>query len=107
MFLKSVLAMALAVAASLALTTPALADSLAAPQVDAARSFAAGSLPQRGQSMAQVERRFGAPQAKLPDAGGGSPRQPVIHRWRYSGFTVYFERNRVIHSVADAAVAAT
>ena len=107
MFLKSVLITAFAVAACAALTTPALADSLAAPPLGASRSNPVSAMPQRGQSMAQVERGFGAPQAKLPDAGGGTPRQPVIHRWRYDGLTVYFERTRVIHSVVDASVAAT
>lgn len=59
--------------------------------------------PGRGLSMAQVEQRFGAPLDKLPTVGGGAPRQPPINRWRYNGYTVYFERNRVIHSVRDGA----
>ncbi|MEO8011575.1 MAG: hypothetical protein ABI650_08035 [Dokdonella sp.] len=59
--------------------------------------------PTRGLNMAQVERRYGAPLEKLPTAGGGKPRQPPINRWRYSGYTVYFERDRVIHSVRDGA----
>lgn len=59
--------------------------------------------PTRGLSMAQVERRYGAPVEKLPSAGGGKPRQPTINRWRYQGYTVYFERDRVIHSVRDGA----
>jgi hypothetical protein len=53
--------------------------------------------------MAQVERRFGAPLEKLPSAGGDTARHPVIHRWRYQGYTVYFERSHVIHSVFDTA----
>lgn len=59
-------------------------------------------VPTRGMSMAQVERRFGAPADKLPAAGGDAPRHPTINRWRYAGYTVYFERNRVIHTVVDA-----
>ncbi len=59
--------------------------------------------PVRGLSMAQVERRYGAPLDKMPTVGGGAPRQPPINRWRYQGFTVYFERDRVIHSVRDGA----
>ena len=62
-----------------------------------------GGLPERGLSMAQVEQRYGAPVDKMPTAGGDAPRHPPINRWRYNGYTVYFERNRVIHSVADAA----
>ena len=60
------------------------------------------NLPRRGMSMAQVEKRFGAPVDKLPTAGGDAPRHPPINRWRYNGYTVYFERNRVIHSVVDS-----
>lgn len=68
----------------------------------AARSTRADT-PQRGMTMAQVERAYGAPVDKLPTAGGDAPRHPPINRWRYNGFTVYFERSRVIHSVVDAA----
>ena len=60
-------------------------------------------VPHRGMTMAQVEQAYGAPVDKLPTAGGDAPRHPPINRWRYNGFTVYFERNRVIHSVVDAA----
>lgn len=59
------------------------------------------AMPSRGQSMAQVERRLGAPLARLSPAGGDSAVHPVIHRWQYPGFTVYFERDRVLHSVMD------
>lgn len=59
-------------------------------------------LPRRGLSMAQVEKRYGAPLEKLPAAGGDTPRHPTINRWRYDGYTVYFERSRVIHAVVDS-----
>ncbi|MEO8804344.1 MAG: hypothetical protein ABI304_12125 [Rudaea sp.] len=59
--------------------------------------------PHRGMSMTQVERRFGAPSSKLSAAGGDAPRHPVIHRWVYPDYTVYFERNIVIDSVATRA----
>lgn len=62
-----------------------------------------GDLPHRGLSMAQVDQRYGAPVQKLPTAGGDTSRHPPINRWRYNGYTVYFERNRVIHSVVDTA----
>jgi len=62
-----------------------------------------GPVPVRGLSMSDVERRFGAPQDKLPTVGGGKPQHPPINRWRYQGYTVYFERDRVIHSVRDGA----
>jgi hypothetical protein len=68
------------------------------------RSVSAVDVPVRGLTMAQVERRYGAPAEKLAPAGGDTRLHPVIHRWRYAGYTVYFERNRVIHSVRDAGV---
>jgi len=66
-----------------------------------------GNVPTRGMSMTQVERRFGAPVEKLPPAGGDAPRHPTINRWRYDGYTVYFERNRVIDTVYDDAKTAS
>ena len=62
-------------------------------------------LPSRGMSMAQVEQQFGAPSSKLSPAGGDAPRHPVINRWSYDRFTVYFERDRVIDSVLTRASA--
>ena len=76
------------------------ADTLLMKRVQEERGMHA---PHRGMSMAQVERRFGAPSARLAPAGGDTPRHPVIHRWEYPGYTVYFERNIVIDSVATHA----
>jgi hypothetical protein len=82
------------------------ATSVHADTFDVRKNAAIGTrsdLPRRGLSMAQVEQRYGAPVEKLPTAGGDAPRHPPINRWRYNGYTVYFERNRVIHSVVDTA----
>ncbi|MDR6935100.1 hypothetical protein J2X58_000385 [Luteibacter sp. 3190] len=59
------------------------------------------SLPTKGMSMAEVERRFGQPTSKLDARGGGSRKQPVINRWMYPGYIVYFERSHVIHTVLN------
>jgi hypothetical protein len=59
------------------------------------------NLPRRGMTMVQVEKRWGAPLRKLSPRGGGSPRQPVINRWDYAKFIVYFQHNYVIHSVLN------
>lgn len=59
------------------------------------------NMPTRGMTMAQVKQRFGAPLHKLPTRGGDTPKHPPIHRWAYAGYTVYFERNHVIHSVIN------
>ncbi len=59
--------------------------------------------PSRGMSMAEVERRFGAPQSRLEPRGGQKRQWPAIHRWVYPQFVVYFERNRVIDVVLQQA----
>lgn len=62
-------------------------------------------LPKRGMTMAEVEKRYGAPLKKLPPAGGDTAKHPTINRWEYPGYTVYFERSRVIHSVVNTPAA--
>ena len=58
--------------------------------------------PKRGSTMGEVEKRFGAPVTRHPTVGG-APHQPPITRWDYNGFSVFFERDRVIHSVVTGA----
>jgi hypothetical protein len=55
--------------------------------------------PKRGLTMTEVEKHFGAPVTRHPTVGGGSPHQPPITRWDYNGFSVFFERDRVVDSV--------
>lgn len=55
----------------------------------------ARGLPVRGQTRASVERKFGAPSGSKPPVG-----QPPISSWSYPEFTVYFEYNHVITTVA-------
>lgn len=86
-----------AAVAAFALGHAAQAETLLMKRVREERGMNA---PHRGMSMAQVERRFGAPTAKLSHAGGDSPRHPVINRWEYPNYIVYFERSTVIDSVA-------
>ena len=71
--------------------------------IDRAKEKPAVALPVRGQTAAQVEATFGAPQQKLEPRGGQRSQWPVINRWVYPGFTVYFEKNRVIDVVATQA----
>ena len=54
------------------------------------------TVPGRGMTKDQVEERFGTPPEKIGAVG-----EPPISRWVYSGFTVYFEFDRVIHSVSN------
>ena len=51
--------------------------------------------PARGLTMAAVEAKFGAPQARHDAVGA-----PPITRWDYAAFSVYFEKDRVIDAVA-------
>jgi hypothetical protein len=90
----------LAASLALAFALPAQADRLLIERVQAGET---ANLPARGQSMAQVEARFGAPQQKLEPRGGQRAAWPVIHRWVYADFTVYFERDRVINAVLNRA----
>ena len=51
--------------------------------------------PTRGMTMNRVESRFGVPERRIAAVG-----DPPISRWEYSGFIVYFEYDKVLHSVA-------
>lgn len=76
---------------------PALADTLATP---AASSEAQDPPPvRRGQSQAGVLKLLGEPSLRYPPVGGDSPQHPEITRWDYDGFSVFFERERVIDVV--------
>jgi hypothetical protein len=85
-----------------ALAGTAGAETLLVQRVQAEPGTA---LPGRGLSMAEVQARFGAPAARLEPRGGQKPQWPVIHRWTYPAFTVYFERDTVIDAVANRASA--
>ena len=53
--------------------------------------------PARGALMKTVEKQFGAPAEKHPTVG-----KPPITRWDYAGFSVFFEGDRVIDTVATS-----
>lgn len=50
--------------------------------------------PPRGASMEDVKAKFGAPSQQMPSVG-----QPPITRWEYPGYVVFFENDRVLHTV--------
>lgn len=87
-------------AAIIAVPTTAMADTLL---IERAQEKPAGALPARGESMGQVQARFGAPQERLEPRGGQKRQWPTINRWAYPAFTVYFEKQRVIDVVANQA----
>lgn len=72
------------------------ADTLLIDRAEAGKDM---SGPMRGASMSQVEAQYGAPDQKLEPRGGQQPQWPVIHRWVYPQFTVYFEKSHVIDVV--------
>jgi hypothetical protein len=51
-------------------------------------------LPVNGQTMDEVEARFGAPDSKQAAVG-----DPPITKWEYGRWSVYFEYNRVLFTV--------
>ncbi|MBW8367367.1 MAG: hypothetical protein K0M70_05870 [Arenimonas sp.] len=96
-----VLILTLAMTAGLLLQAPAQADTLL---VERAQSQTA-QMPTRGQTMTQVEARFGAPQVKHAAVSGPNNRRanPPITRWDYAGYSVYFEYSHVVDAVATKA----
>ncbi|MGY1457501.1 MULTISPECIES: hypothetical protein [unclassified Luteimonas] len=92
--------LALTTAALLATAGGAAADTLL---IDRVQQQATAPMPSRGMSMPDVEARFGAPSQRLDPRGGQKSQWPTINRWVYPGFTVYFEKSRVIDAVANQA----
>ena len=56
-----------------------------APQIDT---------PRNGLTMDQVRQQYGEPASAVAAVG-----EPPISRWEYTGFSVFFENNLVLHSV--------
>jgi len=97
LFLISTFAMA-----TLAFLPAAHADTLL---VDRARMDAAVEHSMRGMNMAAVEKRLGATTQKLEPRGGEKAQWPVIQRWVYPQYTVYFAHGRVVDVVLNRASA--
>ena len=87
-------------ASGVSAVAPARAETLL---VDRAHMVQPMARPMRGMGMAQVERRFGAPTSKLEPRGGQKRQWPVINRWYYPQYTVYFARGRVVDIVLNKA----
>jgi hypothetical protein len=92
------LSIALLATAGIGAPAAAKAESLLVNRVQQEKTM---DLPSRGMSMAEVEKKYGAPQRKLAPRGGDSAKHPVINRWDYSNFIVYFEKSHVIHAVLN------
>lgn len=68
--------------------------SIADPRYDVPNSTGGVLRPTQGMDMNKVEQKFGTPEAKFPAVG-----DPPITRWNYPEFSVFFEYDKVIHSV--------
>ena len=62
--------------------------------IDSIQSAPAMQTPGKGVNMASVRQQYGDPVSE-----GGAIGDPPITRWKYDGFSVYFEHDRVLHSV--------
>ena len=93
--------MSMILAASMAVFIPsfAAADVLLIERSEQAQR---ASLPKNGQTMNQVRAEFGIPEQELAPVAGNKPQHPAITRWRYPGYTVYFENQRVINAVLNS-----
>lgn len=76
---------------ALGAATPALAETL---DTATGNPAANGDHPNRGSTMSTVESRYGAPTNRHAAVGN-----PPISRWDYPQFSVYFENDRVLHTV--------
>lgn len=70
------------------------ADTLTIPVGQQASGLQIISLPQRGIDASTVRQQHGEPITRHAAVG-----EPPINRWDYAGFSVYFEYDKVVHSV--------
>jgi hypothetical protein len=89
LFAKTLLVFALTIGSAAVRADTLLIDGIAVDQQSAT------SRPKSGMSMANVEAAYGTPTEKHGAVG-----EPPITRWDYPGFSVYFEHETVIHTVA-------
>ncbi|MCP4301790.1 MAG: hypothetical protein GY783_14485 [Gammaproteobacteria bacterium] len=79
------------IALFLALFGMAQAETL---QMDGLSPGSGDARPTRGMTQASVQSKYGSPVNVRAPVG-----DPPITRWEYQGFVVFFEYDRVIHSV--------
>jgi outer membrane protein assembly factor BamE (lipoprotein component of BamABCDE complex) len=93
---RTLAALAFALVSGLSFASSAFAETIVVDDQVQVRDSNADK-PKRGITMSQVEAKFGAPVTKHDAVGS-----PPITRWDYSGFSVFFEHDRVIDSVSTA-----
>ena len=72
-------------------TVQAAGDVLLIESIQSAPSI---NTPRNGLTMGQVRQQFGDPASTVAAVG-----EPPISRWEYTGFSVFFENDLVLHSV--------
>jgi hypothetical protein len=77
-------------------SNPVWADDVAMPAAAEPAATVPVSTPSRGITMTKVESEYGSPSERHSAIGS-----PPITRWDYPGFSVFFERDHVIHSVVS------
>ena len=70
------------------------AQNLDMSGAEGSTTFDQAGKPTRGMSQESVQANFGAPQSSSAAVG-----EPPISRWVYADFVVFFEYDKVIHSV--------
>jgi hypothetical protein len=88
------IAATLSVTAIFGATNTALGDTLLIPLGEQAPEMQAVKRPDKGLSTEQVVQIFGRPVSQTPAVGN-----PPISRWTFDDFVVYFESDKVIHTV--------
>lgn len=78
----------------LAFSLPAVADQVQIPVGQQTGSQNAQQTPRNGMEKNRVQEQFGEPQQKRPAVG-----EPAISSWVYQDYVVYFEDDKVLHSV--------
>lgn len=82
-------------ALSLGLAMGAGAQNMDMSATDRSATFDAAGKPTRGMTQDAVQANFGAPAETRAPIG-----DPPITRWEYAEFVVFFEYDKVIHSVS-------
>lgn len=75
-------------------SAPVLAEAVKVPVGSQAADKKSSPSPARGSSQAQVKLKYGEPVAERGPVG-----QPPISAWEYEHYVVYFEYDKVLHSV--------
>ena len=93
---------ALAILCGIAVTGAAVAETIVVDDQVMVKQTSVAT-PKRGLTMSQVEAKFGAPVEKHAAVSSpGTAHQPPITRWDYTGFSVFFEHDKVIDTVATS-----